>query len=87
MTRRTVVWVSDAESELAEIWLASSSRDRIASASHAIDVVLGQDAESVSSPLAEGMRVFEQPPLRVLFEIVDEDRMVRVLKVKQVAGL
>ncbi len=85
MTRRTVVWVSDAETELAEIWLASASRDRVTSASHAIDVALAQDAESVGSPLAEGLRAFDEPPLRVLFEILDQDRMVRVLKVKQIA--
>jgi hypothetical protein len=41
MTRRAVVWVADAEAELAEIWLASASRDRVASASQAIDSALG----------------------------------------------
>lgn len=84
MTRRTVVWVSDAEAELAEIWLASESRDRVTSASHAIDLALTQNAESVGSPLAEGLRAFDQPPLRVLFEVLDDDRLVRVLKVKHV---
>jgi len=83
MTRRTVVWVSDAESELAEIWLASKSRDRVTSASHAIDDALGNDAESSGSLLAEGMRALDEPPLCVLFEISDDDRMVRVLKVKR----
>ena len=85
MTRRTVVWVSEAEAELAEIWMASTSRDAVASASHAIDSALGQDAESVGASLAEGLRAFDEPPLRVLFEILDDDRMVRILKVKQIA--
>ena len=65
MTRRTVVWVSDAEAELAEIWLASESRDGVTSASHAIDLALGQNADSVGSPIAEGLRAFDEPPLRV----------------------
>ena len=82
MTRRTIVWVSDAESELAEIWLASESRDRVTVAANAIDFALRADAESAGSPLAEGMRAVDEPPLRVLFEILDQDRMVRVLKVK-----
>lgn len=82
MTRRTVVWVSDAESELAEIWLASKSRDRVTSESNAIDSALSNDAESAGSPLAEGLKALDEPPLRVLFEILDEDLMVRVLKVK-----
>jgi plasmid stabilization system protein ParE len=85
MTRRTVVWVSDAEAELAEIWLASESRNRVTSASHEIDQALSQNAELVGSPLVEGLRAFDAPPLRVLFEILDMDRTVRVLKVKQIA--
>ena len=85
MTRRTVVWVSDAETELAEIWVESASRDRVTLASHAIDLALGQEASSVGSPLAEGLRALDEPPLRVLFEILDDDRLVRVLKVKQIA--
>lgn len=85
MTRRTVVWVSAAEAELAEIWLASASRDRVTSASHAIDQSLRQEADSAGNPLAEGLRALDVSPLRVLFEILDDDRMVRVLKVKQMA--
>jgi hypothetical protein len=86
MTRRTVVWVSDVEAELAEIWLASTSRDRIASASQAIDSTLANDAESAGIILAEGLKAVDEPPLRVLFEILERDRMVRVLKVKQIAS-
>jgi len=85
MTRRTVVWVSDAEAELAEIWLASASREHVTSASHTIDQALRQDADSAGNPLAEGLRALDAPPLRVLFEILDDDRLVRVLKVKQMA--
>lgn len=84
MTRRTVVWVSSAEAELAEIWLASASRELVTSATYAIDQALARDAESAGNPLAEGLRAFDSPPLRVLFEILDDDRLVRVLKVKQI---
>lgn len=85
MTRRTVVWVTDAETELTDIWLASGSRDRVTSASHRIDIALGENAESIGHPLAEGMIAYDEPPLRVLFEILDDDRLVRILKVKQIS--
>lgn len=84
MTRRTVVWVTDAETELADIWLASASRDRVTSASHAIDIALGENAELIGNPLAEGLIAYDEPPLRVLFEILGDDRLVRILKVKQI---
>jgi hypothetical protein len=83
MTRRTVVWIPSAERELAELWLASSMRDRITMAVDAVDSALSQDAEAVGSPLAEGLFALDEPPLRVLFEILDQDRMVRVLTVKE----
>jgi hypothetical protein len=76
MTRRTVVWVTAAEAELAAIWLASASRSAVTSASRGIDIVLSENAESVGSHLAEGLIAYEDPPLRVLFEILDDDRMV-----------
>jgi hypothetical protein len=82
MTRRTVVWVTDAESELTELWLLSKSRNQISVASQSIDATLGAHAESVGVVLSEGMKALDEPPLRVLFEILDEDRMVRILKVK-----
>ena len=84
MTRRTVVWVSEAEQELAQIWMESVARDEVASASRAIDLVLSNDAESVGNLLAEELRSLDAPPLRVLFEILDKDALVRVLKVKRI---
>ncbi len=55
MTRRTVVWVTDAEKELMDIWLASGARDRVTSASHTIDIAPSANAESIGHPLAEGL--------------------------------
>ena len=86
MTRRTVVWVTAAEAELADIWLASASRAGVTSASRAIDIALTENAESLGSPLAEGLIAYDEPPLRVLFEILDDDRIVRILKVKPIAA-
>lgn len=86
MTRHTVIWVTDAEAELAEIWLTSKNQNEVASASQAIDATLGNRAESAGVMLSEGLKALEEPPLRVLFEILEADRMVRILKVKQIGG-
>jgi|GEM_PF-5870461 len=40
MTRRTVIWVPEAEDELGEIWLAADDRDAVASAADTTDSVL-----------------------------------------------
>ena len=53
MTRRTVVWIPSAEKDLADIWLASSLRNKVTAAVDAIDLAHAQDAEAVGNPLAE----------------------------------
>lgn len=83
MTRRTVVWVPSAERELADIWLSAPLRDHVTAAVNAIDSALSDDAELFGSPLTEGLYAINELPLRVLFEILDEDRLVRVLMVKE----
>jgi plasmid stabilization system protein ParE len=84
MTRRTVIWVPEAEHELGEIWLAAADRDAVASAADTIDALLKTNAEILGSELAEGLKGFDCEPLRVLFEIIEEDALVRVLTIKRV---
>lgn len=86
MTRRTVVWAAGAEAELAEIWLAAAKRNEVASASQAIDSTLADNADSSGVMLAEDLKALDLPPLRVIFEIQDDDRMVRILKVKRIVS-
>lgn len=45
----TVVWVPDAEQELAAVWLASSDRPRVTQSAHAIDQALGNDTTSIKA--------------------------------------
>ncbi len=73
MTRRTVVWIPSAEKELADIWLVAKLRDHVTAAVNAIDSALSDDAEKFGSPLAEGLFAINERPIRVLFEILDED--------------
>ena len=84
MSRRTVVWVPSAENELGEIWLAASDRNDVTSASQKIDEALQRNLQTTGVEVAEGLRGLEVSPLRVLFEVLQEDAMVRVLKVKRI---
>ena len=84
MTRYTVVWVQEAEDELADIWLAVVGRSEVTAATRSIDLALQIDAESKGIELAEGLRSFNSPPLRVIFMVRADDRIVEVLLVRQV---
>jgi hypothetical protein len=81
MTRFTVAWVQSVEDELIEIWLSATDRNAITSATHAIDRELGLDAESKGEDLSEGLRSLNVPPLRVLFTVSTDDRLVEVVRV------
>ena len=81
MTRYTVAWVQSVEDELIEIWLGASDRNAITSATHAIDRELGSDAESKGEVLSEGLRSLNVPPLRVIFTVSTDDRLVEVVRV------
>ena len=84
MTRYTVVWVRSVEDELVEIWLADNDRNAITSATHAIDRELGVDADSKGEDLAEGLRSINIPPLRVIFTVSTDDRLVEVVRVARI---
>lgn len=81
MTRYTVVWVQSVEDELVEIWLAADDRNTITSATQAIDRELGTDPESKGEDVAEGLRSLNAPPLRVIFTVSTDDRVVEVVRV------
>ncbi len=81
MTRYTVVWVQSVEDELVEIWLAAQDRNAIAAATHAIDLELGTDADSKGDDVAEGLRSLNVPPLRIIFTVSKDDRLVEVVRV------
>lgn len=81
MTRYTVVWVQSVEDELVEIWLAANDRNDISAATHAVDQQLGLDAGLKGEDLAEGLRSMNIPPLRIIFTVSDEDRLVEVVRV------
>ncbi len=84
MTRFTVVWVHSILDELAELWLNSHDRDSVTEAVASIDADLSEDAFLKGTHLNEGLRELAIPPLRVLFTVRGDDRMVEVVRVTEI---
>jgi hypothetical protein len=76
-----VIWVPEAEEELAAIWLDADDRNVITTAAHVIDSTLRLDPEVVGESRGEGRRIFWETPLGVIFVVSPDDRIVSVLNV------
>jgi hypothetical protein len=84
MTRYTVTWHPEAENELTTLWLSAEDRSEITAAVQAIDLALASDAATKGVEIAEGLRAFLAPPLRVLFVMHDADRVVEIEFVRRI---
>jgi hypothetical protein len=73
--------VSEAEEELASIWIRAADRNLITQAAFAIDEVLRDNPNEAGESRSEGRRVFLHPPLGVTFSISTDDQTVLVLTV------
>lgn len=82
--RYTVTLHREAEDELAELWLFASDRNEITAAVQAIDLALASDAGSKGEVVAEGLRSFIAPPLRVIFVTREADRVAQVELVRRI---
>ena len=79
--RFTVVWEPEAYNDLADLWLNSVDRDRIVFLAESIDLELTVDPFWKSAELGEGLRALNLPPLRILFTVNVEDRVVDVERI------
>jgi len=82
MTRFTVTWLRSAEDRLADLWTMSTNRQAITDAANAIDREVAVDAHIKGSPVSEGLRGLHIPPLHILFEVRELDRIVEVASVR-----
>jgi mRNA-degrading endonuclease RelE of RelBE toxin-antitoxin system len=82
----TVTWHPDAEHELTSMWVASDERKRVTLAVATIDKQLASDPEGRGHAVREGLLRLDVPPLRVLFAVKAEDRVVVVLMVAVIAN-
>ena len=86
MDRFTVVYLSDAEAELASIWSETDDRSRVRRAADEAERVLAIAPETRSVFLGEGLWRLQIDPLRFYFAIRDADRIVEVSNVNLVKG-
>ena len=77
----TVVWSAAAERELTELWLAAEDRSPVADAAYEIDQRLRVNPEQKGESRDFGQRIILLAPLGVTFEVLLDDRLVRVLDV------
>ena len=81
----TVIWMSNAERELARLWTDHTDRAAIAAAADAIDIRLSKDPARAGESREDGMRVLIVAPLTVYFRVMVDDRMVEVVSVRYIA--
>ena len=82
MTRYTVVWLKSVHVDVGEIWLAAADRNAVTAASAEIDRELATDAEQKGKPLSEGLRVYDSGPLRAIYSVDKENRIVEVSRIR-----
>jgi hypothetical protein len=80
--RWTVVYLPDAEAQLADLWTRAGDRQAVADASDRLDRRLRDDPARGANPVGPFYVVVEDP-LAVLIHISPDDRMVRVLQVRR----
>lgn len=76
----TVLWALDAEEELVRIWMRSGSRGAVTKATDGIDKLLRTNPDIKGEPF-DNRRVLHVPPLLVVYEIIPDDRLVRIVQV------
>lgn len=74
----TVLWTPSAESELARLWTTAADRAQLTNAADALDAALARDPRALGESRGGETRIAVEPPLAVLFDIDEDDRIVRV---------
>ena len=78
----TVVWQPTAEQQLATAWVDASDRGAVTRAAERIDTLLGLAPNQVGESRDAGRRILVVSPLVVTYEVVEDDKLVRVLRVR-----
>jgi hypothetical protein len=78
----TVVWKQVAEDVLTLLWIKADDREAITAAANQIDQLLRSNPELYGESREGNERVWIVPPLVVVFEVQDQDRIVTVLSVR-----
>lgn len=82
----TVAWHPRAEYRLAEIWLDSGARDAIRAAADEIERTLRFSPRAHAEKITSRLGSLRRGVLEVLFEVRDDDCLVRITAVRLVDG-
>ena len=85
MTKYTVAWDPSCESDLADFWLTVADPQQITRAANEIDSLLQSRPSELGVDLHEGLRVISVPPLKAVYSVSDDDRLVQVWQIKLVS--
>jgi hypothetical protein len=80
----TVICSNDAQNQLANLWLSAADRAAITAAQYRIEQELAADPRRKSNEISEGLWRIDFPPLKALFEIDDQDRLVRITAIGRI---
>jgi len=90
MARHTVLWSGDVQGDFTELWVDSDSsrRNRLTDIANTVDRELAVSPEALGEllPSEPELRVWElpgfSPPVSVVYEVLPDDRVVRVLRLR-----
>jgi hypothetical protein len=80
----TVTWEESAEDELAQLWADALDKRALTRAADRVEVDLRRDGHLLGESRPDGRRIHFEPPLGILFEVREPDRLIIVLSVWQV---
>jgi hypothetical protein len=78
----SVSWTATALNQLAAIWNDSADRNPVTDASHWLEQTIGRrPLEFGESRKSSVVRIGYRPPLGIEYEVIEDDKKVRVLRV------
>jgi len=77
----TVLYVPEAEEQLAQLWLDTEDRAAFSLASNEIDRRLAANPLDEGKSRASGLRIFLVPPLGVIYRVSPPDKTVHVVEI------
>jgi hypothetical protein len=78
----SVAWTAAALNALAQIWNLSADRNAVTTASHELEQTMERRPLGFGEARGSSvLRIAFRPPLGIEFEIIEDDKRVRVLRV------
>ncbi len=77
----TVAWSRDAINQLTLVWLAAANRNAVTQAAHRLEEALAQQPYIGRRRNSSVNRTVTDSPLGIDFEIIEDDKKVRIIRV------